>query len=293
MPFEVTEIYGGPAQVVLYDSTNGYQYLGWCEDVSLKHKMHYHKTIEKQLSYYADEFMFNADALVSSQNAVDQLRSRLGLKQTIYIIGFKDFLTISNMEIVFNAQRLWKDGNFHTIKINGGGNNKDDIVHRHNILGNEGAFETPVDGSVGTGWVLGADTTGSLVVSFRSGQAQQINIGTDSNSGISNTKILPVLPGTKITISTWIRTLNIAGGEKIRLAIAFLDADNNWITQKAATIDVNFEDGRRISFSAVTEDWGKDIARVRFRLQKSTENITIEMDDAQMELGGLTDQRNY
>ncbi len=177
--------FGEPGELFLYDSTNGYLYLGWALDFIVKEKALYHKTIEGQKRGYNNDLQMSASLGRSNQTLLDDIRARKNIKQTVYFTGLLSATKIANIYVTAEQDRKsGANAELHTLKISGSTNEVSDVTQYVNLLNKDGSFEADSnsDGAA-DGWIDGA-TNASIVASFLSGagNAQRINLAAAGDS---------------------------------------------------------------------------------------------------------------
>lgn len=99
MSKDAEKIFFGPADVTLYDATNGYLFCGYLDRVQVSAKPTAHIILDGNARQYAKAYQFRARLQQSDQALVDALVTRQSTRQTIYITGINNQVVLSNMFI--------------------------------------------------------------------------------------------------------------------------------------------------------------------------------------------------
>lgn len=283
-------IYGGPADVTIYDATNGWLHLGYLADVSVMGEPAATKTNFAQMVGFLILHKFSATMLETNQSKITELNLRRTVEQTVYIVGGGKMLTLSGMLISYSEDQKSNESDAHTIVLTA--QTAIEPTQAENLIGSDGKFETDTDADgAANGWSkTGTITSISLVSSHISGNAQQLELST-AFGGIYKAITCPFTSPQKVTFSAYIKA---TAASQFRMIIELRDSVDALIgSAYEYEVSMILNEETRQSFTTIVNPAGSLCQSVRvyfFNSYSGTSNIQI--DNAQLELGPLRDFRD-
>ncbi|APF16999.1 hypothetical protein Calab_1536 [Caldithrix abyssi DSM 13497] len=291
------DIFSGPAQITLYDATNGYLHLGWCE-ARIKEKPKKVKSIENQTLLIEKSFDFNANVIQFNENILNNLAARNTTKQTVYLVGLDSVLTLSDIFLFYFTERSFSSKP-HRLTIAGSGS-ADLVAQQVNLLHPDGKFENDsnADG-LADGWNK-STTIGAvnLQTSFLSGsgKCQYIACDTTASQYILCETVCPVKGKIKATASIYVQFDPdvITGNGSLCLGLYAKREDGSFITQPWEEYFFNSLEQRRIS---IEQEFNFDELATKLVVIIHNKSGTLEfnakLDNAQLEIGKLSNFKEY
>lgn len=291
------DIFAGPAQVTLYDSTNGYLYLDWCE-ARIKEKPKKIKSIENQTLLIENNFDFDVKVIRFNSDTLNKLSARNNTKQIIYLVGLDSMVTISNVFIFYFIERLFSSKPHHLTIAGSGG--ADLVTHKVNLMHPDGKFENDSNSDgLADGWVKSASVNSvEIRASFLSGggNAQYLYCTMGSDQNIQYKVKAPVKGRIKATASVYVKFDPdvITGDGHLCLGIYARRADGSFITFDYDIFAFTNGEGKRISYTK-TIDINELAVELTFIIHNKGGAYAFNalLDNAQLELGKLSNFKEY
>lgn len=288
-------IFGGFYYLSLYDATNSWKHLTQAVQASVNDKTRANPTIEGQIRVYSTEHKLTVTISESDQNLLDALLDRVDTKQTLYLVGMDHALVVDNVYINPYAKRVDKG---HTIILEASTNINSDVVHKVNFVTNPGMES--YTGSMADNWnESGSTNTYSIVTSFRSGYAQRMEFQV-ANSDVFYTDniTMPIRDGQAVATSVYVKSSSGNTDDiDIVLKLELLADDGSTVSQTFTSSDFNLDPGESIrvtvSGTASLSAGQCSYLKLSIQLGATSNDGTIDIDDAQIELGKLSDYRAY
>ncbi len=287
-------IYSGPAQVAIHDNTNDVLHLGYLKQVEVTGEPQTHELMDGNLHQYATLYKFNAQMLQSNQNVMDAIQGRRSTKQEIIIVGLESLVRMKNVFPAIKVNRPFKGAaDAHTMELLAQTSVEADVVIYENVLGQDGTFDTDSNSDgVADGWTLFGSPTASLVASFLSGQgnAQRL-VSAAVNDGMRYDVLLPFEEELQLVFSIYGKN-NETTTESITLFIELLDSGGTSIAIYNQSVSFAAGENKRVNISQrITTTTPVKTVRVGVKIAAASK--TFDFDNAQLELGSLTDFKNY
>jgi len=285
-------IYSGPGFVAFDDPVNGLFLPGHTGEINIEGEPRAFEAMDGNSMPLSMLFKFKAGLLQSNQAQLDELISRRVQKQTIYVLGFESMAVMKNVYPSGALKRGFKAGEGHLLSVEAQTGVEADVYNRENLFDADGSFE--LDGNsdgLADGWNKIATGTASIVASFVSGggNAQQF-LSVAGNDGIYKDVVMPFNHDLTLTLS--VNAKNVSGTtQSMVLELQTLNAAGGVIATYTGTAE-SFTNNeiRRVSLNQAVSP-AADVKTVRARIKIVTANKTFQWDQAQLELGQLTDYR--
>jgi len=302
MAFNDQNIFIGGGEISIYDATNGWQYMGYTQDISVNQKSINHKIIDGNLRQYSLDTEFEFNIYDASQNMIDELESRKDTKQNVYVVGTNNMLEIHNVYLNYGTERPFSYSDPQILKIQGATCVSDDVKHYYNLLGVTGSFEND-DNSDGLadGWTfdgVGFDIIRTFFTAATSDNATCQTCLYEAYT-LSSTKTVPFKNPKKVTFSVWVRN---SGSVPItnctfRLTGALLNLSGSTVVSANTTVTSFARDSASQQRMTVSVNSPRDtfIASTKMLLYGEPDigSIEISCDNAQIEFGDLSAFKNY
>lgn len=279
---DAQRIHAGPADITLHDSTNGYLYLGYVDDVRLRGKTRSHDLIDGNLRQYGSQYELKATLLQSDYETYEAIETRRGTRQTIYLVGANSMVTMANMFVNVVPDYPYSNDKPHVLELEARTRVENDVNKYVNLLGADGQFETDTNSDgLADNWVEVDMTSTTIETSWRTGNAQRVNTSA-AGPVLYYDKVCPFESPLKITFSVYARSSGTAG--HVQPAFYLLNAADSAVVSSLGTY-VTLADGvaQRISHSALVVPT-TEIRKIRAQLIFDTNSQTIDFDDAQLEI---------
>jgi len=299
MPDVTNILIDTPVQIATYDSTNDELFFGYlaAKNINLTQRPLYHKTIEGHRVQYGTRTMLKFQTPETDPTKIASLQAREGIKQTIYITAFNYGVKISETYITHFQKRAFEFGGETVLQVEAHTDVEADCEVIKNLLSSVkdgddfGGFEVDGGGGLGDGWTSYNGPTVSLTdPSFLNGAG-------------NNHQDLDMVPSEGIRLDVpWfidqpvVLTFSVnvkgagAGTHSMRIRMDLLD---NGSTSRANTSDVisitDTDQSRESLVWGVTPPAAYDIEYIRCLIEAGSGNADIQVDDAQMEFGSLSD----
>ncbi len=291
------DIFSGPAQVSLYDSTNGYLYLGWCE-ADIKEKPKKILSIENQELLIEKQMQFDIQVIRFNPDILNQLETRKNEKQTIYFVGLDSEVIINNVFFLFYANRKF-GSKPHILTIAGSGL-AELIEQKVNLLHPDGKFENDSNGDgLADGWVKSASVNSvEIRSSFLSGggNAQYLNCSTGSDQNIQYRVKAPFAGRLKVTASVYVKFDPDVSGIDGNLCLGCYtrDANGTFKTFDYEIFSFVSEEEKRIHFTKDLQlnDIAAELVFI-IHNKGGSYAFNVLLDNAQLEIGKLSDFKEY
>ncbi len=287
-------IYSGPGQISTYDGNNGVLHLGFSREIQLTGEPQQHELMDGNLHQYSTLFKLSAPLVQSDQSVASALKNRRATKQEIVIVGLESVVRMKNVFPAMKLARPFKSGGEpHTIELLAQTAVEDDVVHYENILGAEGKFETDSDSDgFADGWAALGGSQGSLVTSFLSGQGKAQNVQSQAaNDGMYYDVLMPFEDEVQLVFSIYAKNSETTS-EDLVLFIEIFDSSDTSIAQYTQSELFNAGENRRVSFTKKILP-SSPVKTVRVGVKIANAVKTFEFDNAQLELGELTEFKDY
>ncbi|APF20312.1 hypothetical protein Calab_0717 [Caldithrix abyssi DSM 13497] len=291
------DIFSGPAQITLYDATNGYLHLGWCE-ARIKEKPKKVKSIENQTLLIEKSFDFNANVIQFNENILNNLAARNTTKQTVYLVGLDSVLTLSDIFLFYFTERSFSSKP-HRLTIAGSGS-ADLVAQQVNLLHPDGKFENDSNSDgLADGWVKSASVNSvEIRTSFLSGggNAQYIYYTTGSDQNIQYRAKAPFIGRLKVSASVYVKFDPdvITGNGNLCLGCYTRREDGSFITFDYEIFSFNSGEQKRISFTK-TLNVTELAIELTFIIHNKGGQYAFDalLDNAQLEIGKLSNFKEY
>jgi len=279
-------IFGGWAYVSLYDATNGFLHLSQSVEYKLAEKPQSNITIEGQVRVYAVNNDLKLKIPESDQDLLDDLNTRVAYKQDIYIMCNDSIILVEN---VYISPSVIREGKGHYIDVDASTNIVADVTHRVNLLDNSDMEIN--NGTIATGWVDYNLFITDIIASHRTGDAQQAEW--DGAGSLYYNAPFPIHNGQRVTFSVYAKAG--ATGFTGSMVLDIRSSVPSTIQQITSAISLSANQEQRLSVSGIVDlpagyDAGHD---VQVYIYSTVVAYSISIDDAQLEMGGLSDYRAY
>ena len=287
-------IYSGPAQVSIYDATNDVLHLGYLKQVEVSGEPQTHELMDGNIHQYATLYKFSAQMVQSNQNLMSAIQNRRSTKQEIVVVGLESLVRIKNVFPSVKVVRPFKGAaDAHIMELLAQTSVEGDVTLYENLLASDGTFETDSNSDgLADGWVLIGSPTASLVASFLSGggNAQRL-VSAAANDGMQYDVLMPFEEEVQVAFSIYAKN-NETTTESITLFVELLD--DNGVSQALYTQSASFaaNENKRVSLTQSIKV-STPIKTVRVGVKIAAASVTFDFDNAQLELGGLTDFKSY
>ena len=280
---DAQRIHAGPADITLHDSTNGYLYLGYVDDVRLRGKNRSHDLIDGNLRQYGSQYELKATLLQSDYETYEAIETRRGTRQTIYLVGANSMTTMANMFVNVVPDYPYSHDKPHVLELQARTRVENDVNKYVNLLGTDGQFETDTNSDgIADGWQENNLGSKSIVASWRTGNAQRcVTSGANGVFYTTSTGIICPFEGpAKITFSVYARSSGTAGNVQLQIELRTAAAS---IVTSSGSVEV-LADGveRRLTHSGLLVPTTQ-VLYVRVYMYMATTGQTIDFDDAQVE----------
>lgn len=292
---DLLNIFSGPAQVNLYDSTNGVLCLGHLgeDDVKLEPVNESIGTSSGNAIDKGTLYKFTCALLQTDSTFLSNLRTRRAYQQTIYVIASGMLLKLSNIYFTIGLNRNCKGGESHKFMITAMTRISADVESIINLLGSDGNCNTEVGTSgLATGWaVSGPPSSYDVEASHISGRGnQQYVIFDDADQMIYYDVVCPLdqVP-VKITVSAYVEERTDVSAADFLFGIKTKNSSDvvvdNQTSQQTLTSGQETRISKEISFTP-----GADIKTISVYFEDNGGAAAdIGFDDVQLEFGELTD----
>lgn len=288
---DLLNIFSGPAQVSLYDSTNKELLLGYlgedieieAEDIVTGISDGNKCTTGKMIKFACPVLQTDDGTLLSS------LKTRRSYLQTIYIVGSGLLVKISDVLISLAMNRQFKSGEIHKFALTAETKVSANFESIVNLLGSDGNCNTEV-GSTGlaTGWASDAaaydvDTSSQV----GRGNEQRVTFD-DVDQSLYYDIICPLEFPVKVTVSASVKDRG-GGAPDFMMGIKTkTNADvvvDSEMTSKSLTAGQNTRLSQEINLSP-----GANVCKISVYFEDDAGGgADLGIDDVQLEFGELTD----
>ena len=293
-------IYGGGAQVSLYDATNGVYHCGYTgEEIRVEEHLFQTGLSDSNKVKVSKAASFEIPLLQTDTTILDELESRRGILQEVYIVGLDSAFKFRDVHITPKLERDYKPGGIHKITLSGmrtiqavaAAANLPETNYCQfiqNILGGFGAVLGAA--SFGTGWSYLGATSLSLDTSHLGGgygNEQRFTL-TDASDSIGIRVRFPLNQvAIKVTASAYVDNLK-AGISYFDIGFRTKDSNGNVLfTKTEAKTLAEGADGRQ----SYTLEWipAADVLYLEFIIIGSASgSCELGVDNVQLEIGSLT-----
>jgi len=284
MSKDASKIFYGPAEITLYDGSNGYLWCGYSELVDINSKNLAHKILDGNTRQYGLRYMLDAVLQQSDQALIDALVTRRATRQTIYIVGLNNMCKMSS---VFLSHMPVREGDgLHNIELEASTETEANVVQYQNLLGSESQMEGP--GPVGTGWAT-TGTSIDLLTSHLAGMGIEQRVTLGSGQYFRNDKVVPFEGARRISVSAYVKNLG-AGNVTYTIGFDLLDS-------AGAVISGGSYDGSPVTLAASASErttfsqWvvpSEPVASIRTILQRTEGSDAYGIDNFMTQFGQLT-----
>jgi len=283
-------IYGGGADVTLYDATNGYYNLGYLADLKVSSVSKQAPTVRGQKMQFLSIYDLLAKQLQSNAALVLELTNRRTVDQTIYVTGGGKLYTLNGMAINYAWDNPYNESDPGTITLTA--RTAAEPTMQENLIGTDGKFEvdTNSDG-LADGWVMTGLTSVSIVASHLSGGGNAQQIATPStNAFIRHDTVAPFESPIKVSLSGYVKAL---AASNFKLMIQMLDASLTSIDSISEEITMTSGEETRQTLTGILNPGGNTCITLRAYFYYSTlGTANIQIDNAQLEFGDVKDFRD-
>jgi len=285
-------IYSGPGQISVYDATNNVLHLGYSKEIEISGEAQTIELLDGNLTQYSTLYKLSAQLLQSNQSIITGLSGRRGTKQEIIVVGLESLVRMRNVFPATKVNRPYGNPtNAHVIELLAQTAVEADVTHYENLLAADGKFETDSNSDgIADGWTAQSGVTGSLVASFVSGggNAQRVNAsGVVDDLGIYYDVLAPFDQETQFTFSIYAKNGDATTSQTMKIFIEILDVNGTSLATYTSSNTFAASENKRINMTQkINPSSPVKTVRVGVQLPMST---TWDFDNAQLELGGLTD----
>jgi len=285
MSKDSSKFFYGPADVTLYDSTNGYSWLGYIEDVQVNGSPLMHNIFDGNRRKYGISYKFRTKLQQSDQSFFDDLETREATRQTIYICGLNNMVKLDNMYIFANPEI--RDDNIHYIDLRAETEVKADFTKFQNLLLNSDM----VDFTTGVADNFSTDGTGtSSNTSHVSGGGNEQRVTLDAQYYRQDI-IMPFETARRITASAYVID---RGGLGVTCKIGFILLDNSGSTISTHEVDFTLgagANGRQSNSVLVVPS--SPVKTIRWQIREANAvAASLGIDNAMLNFGPLTTYAN-
>ncbi len=287
-------IYSGPGQLVIWDATNGYLDLGFLQEIKLSEEPVQHELMDGNLHQALNIWRLEVPLLQTDSTLVSALNARRGIKQKIYITGLEAHWTLENVFVTVQMIRGFSSGEAHRFVLTAQTAIESDFSIYENLLGAQGRFENDSDSDgLADGWFQFNLTSRSIVASFLSGEGNAQKIAWDGtvDAYVRNNPWVKIPFGSvrlKLTFSFYVLNNDTVNSASFKSAILLYDKNNVVVSSFTQNETLAASEQKRISFSATVEPTTL-IVFAEARIWRNSGAVDITIDNAQLEIGGLTD----
>lgn len=284
MANDAEKIFYGPGDLSLYDATNGWLFCGYLDKIEVKGKDLGHKIIDGNTRQYGISYTFKATLQQSNQGLIDSLKTRRTTRQTIYIAGLNNLVTLSSIFISYAPDRDQSGEDEHVIALSAKTSVEDNVTIAQNLLGTSGKMET-FTGGVADGWTTDAGTkaSGSSHLSG-GGNEQRITLNNDYFRQDVNA---PFEAPRRITVSAYVIDRGGTGSD-LKIGFVLLDSAGAVISTHEDDFTLTASADGRQTYTAIVNP-GEPVAQIRAQIRESqVVDNSIGIDNFQLQFGKLT-----
>ena len=280
---------GAPAQVAIYDGSNGTLYFGYlsADDIEMGEKSLIHKIIDGTRKQYGTRTSFRCNLLESDPAKIAALATRRAAKQTVYITGFNFGMKLSNCYVNYSQSRDFEPGGECLIQAEFYTEVEADVEVIRNLLGSQGGFQTDGGGGLGTGWVdVGLTSTSQNDPSFLNGAGnndQQINASGINQYIYNRTTWIFDQP---LTLTASVYAQSVTTSEDFQIEVRAQDSAHGLLSAYYGDTETATTGGTDRFFTTV-RIIDEDVFEIEVRLIKKTNSGNVKFDDCQVEFGPL------
>lgn len=288
MSLDAAKIFSGPGDITLYDSTNGYKWLGYHQGISLKSNPLAHTLVDGNIRQYSINYQLSAALQQSDQDLIDALNTRRATRQTIYIAGLNNLVTLSDVFISYSPQR--NDDGIHLLLLTAATQVEDNVTVAQNLLGEESKFETDsnADG-LANGWedsVASDSVTTSHLAG--GGNEQRITIST-TGQYLRKTVVAPFESAKRITVSAYVKNRSGVADSVYKIGFYLLNSAGSVIsTHLSSEISLAADASERSSYSVMVKPSSPAVSIRAAITDSSGDSASLGIDNFQLQFGGLT-----
>lgn len=287
------QIYSGPAELSLYDSSNGLLFLDYDKDFSLDGDPQYYSLIDGNVSQYGTLFKIKANLLNSSEALLASLRTRRSVKSALFAVCPESMIVVKN---IYSAISLKRDSrvNAHYLEFIAQTNIESDVLLYENLLKSYGGMSSG-SGGLATGWLTDCGTK-SLATSHLGGgygNEQRLTATASGQYFKNDTSVISRAPFSctrRLTASAYVKNYNTEYSLNFDFGIELLNASGSQIQVSTSAISLNPNYNQRISHSVLLTP-NSAAAWVRVYFINFTTNRSMGIDNVQLEFGELTDYK--
>jgi len=289
MSKDVEKFFFGPADVVLYDATNGYLFCGYLEMVVVSGKTLAHTILDGNIRQYAGSYKFKSLLQQSDQALMDSLVTRRATRQTIYITGLNNQVVLSNVFISAIGSMSFDIDAIHGIVLTAATNIESDVNKKQNLLGADGKFEvdTNSDG-LADGWTASV-VSKSIGTSHLSGGGNQQNIEFGSSGHYFYHDIIaPFESPRRITASAYIEENSYTEPAHFSFGFKLLNSAGSIIQTESTAVTLSVNESQRITITAIVAPSDQIVTIRPILTADAVDPATLGIDDYMIEFGGIT-----
>ncbi len=285
MSRDAAKIFSGPGEITLYDASNGYNWLGYVDDIDVRGKALYHDIIDGNRRYYGQQYDLRVELHQSDQALLDDLVTRAATRQTIYIVGLNNMVTLSNMFIAPNHDAPFDDRQVHLIELRARTKVAADMSKSQSLLGTSGKMET-FTGGVADSWSTDS-ATASSGTSHLSGGGNEQRITLDTEYFRQDVTAPFEIPR-RITASAYVIDRSGSGVSVAYIGFVLLDSAGSVISTHEDTFSLGSSASGRQSYTAIISP-SEPVAQIRAQIREpGTAPANIGIDNFQLQFGRLT-----
>jgi hypothetical protein len=285
-----------PAQVSLYDATNGILNLGYlaADNLMVSAKPLFHKIIDGNRNQYGTRTKFVCRLLETNPSKLAALTTRRSYKQSVFIVTAEYGVRISNCYINYFQSRDMEIGGDSFIQVEFHTDIESDVEVLKNLLGATGNMDvdTNTDG-MSDGWVedgtlddYDRTTPSFLGAGFGSDQRIEVTSG-GADAGIYNAEWWPIDQLVKVTVSAYVQ-YNVNEDNTFIFQIRTKEFDDSPIDTYESSQMTATSSPVRYSYTHEFTP-GADTYKIAFHLLiEAGESSDLFIDNAQMEFGSLS-----
>ncbi len=288
----ISDFKASPAEITIYDDTNGYLYLGYAIDGKIALSKKYKKSIEGFEIPYNSNYSLDATFLNFDYLIADSIESREGTKQTIYIVYENGGIeTIAGVYFRFEYSEKLKNGEIREGSISASFNDKNLISSKVNLLMPTAVCDNDSNSDdLADGWVKNTDADAFIEPSFLSGRgnAQGLGLSGGSSCYAYMQANIPFMSYRVFTVSAAVKNdpHNTLGDANVCMGVYFRGVDNGYISQPYGVFQFASQEEKRISYTAqISPSKLVKSVEIIFHNKSGTEDYEILVDDVQIVLG--------
>jgi len=287
---DLLNIFSGPAQVSLYDSTNGLLFTGYLgEDIEIESESPVTGVSDGNKVSLGKIIKFACPLMQTDLTFLASLKTRRTYKQTIYVVAGEMLVKLSNMFVSVAMNRQFKSGETHKFALTAQTKVPADMESIINLLGSDGNCNTEV-GTTGlaTGWAQTNIAEKDVEASHLGERGNQQYIVLDgADEVLYYDFICPIEFPVKINVSAYVAERFTAAADflfGIKTKDSLDVVVDEQVAQKTLIADQETRISHEISFTP-----GPDVKTISVYFEDNGGAAAdIGIDDVQLEFGELT-----